>query len=294
MMRYTPVLAALSASLFTFVTSTAHADQGFSIRYDEHMSKKSDQGGDFKDGSLAWQPEDGKVWSLGFRAASPPTARTLKGVEQKDTFRVYGAVSKRWALSPDTRVAYDLTVGQLNGFAVSMVRDSIDAVHRWEGIDDSRHSPLTTSSRALVQGTASVGTLLATERMGSQEWALTGVGSLNVGTAQVSGTLGVVASLTPAGLRNPLPNARMPGVADQPARNLGGYLGVFLQATGYDLETQYAQRAPAFTYARAGWSLGLTEKTWVQVEFSKDLNHRLQHQVTEAYPYLNLQLGARF
>ena len=293
-MRYIRALAALSASLFSLLPIAAHADTDVALRYDSHLSKKSDVGGDFKDGSLAWQSADGTTWALGFRAASPPSSTTPAGVQQKDTFQVYAAFSERRTLAPDWAAGCDFQVGQLNGFAVSWVRNSIDAVHRWEGIADSRHSPLTTERRTLVQGTGSLGKLLSQGKAGSQEWRLTGVASLTAGTAQVSGTAGLVASLGPVGANNPLPNARLPGVTDTPTRYLGGYLGLYAQSTAYDLETQYAQRSAVFTYARAGWTVGLGKHGWAKVELSKDLTPRMAHQVTEEYPYLNLQAGLRF
>lgn len=145
-----------------------------------------------------------------------------------------------------------------------------------------------------MQATGSAGALLSQGRLFNQEWAATAVGSASVGSTHVSATSGLVLCLSSIGGRNPLPNARMPGVIDAPSRYPGAYVGVFGQATAYDIETQYANREPVFAYARAGLTVGLPANAWVSAEVSKDLSKRLEGQVVDAYPYLNLQAGLSF
>ena len=259
------------------------------------MSGDSDLGGDFKDGSLSWRRPSGSVYSLGFRAASPPVVENREGLrQQKDTFRIYAAASHRRAISPGVHVGYDIEAGYINGVAVDLVRNSIDSVHKWGGVAESRHSPLTSGGKVLLQGTGSIGVLLGKAEMYGTEVSWASVFSVSVGTSHVTGVAGLVAWLSHAGGRNPLPNARMPGVADHPVGYPGGFIGAFVQSTAYDIETEYAQRKPLFTYASAGWTIPLGGQAWAKVELSKDMAKRLSNQLVSAYPYASVQLGICF
>ena len=303
------LLSALAAALLS-AAIPAHAGSGTGwsdcgIGYAEHLSSKSDVGGDTKTGLVSCTRVSAsgvrQTFELGAQADTPPAGRqnlvpgaTVSGLpsNQRDTFETFAGYGQEWNRSPGSALAFNIRAGVINGMSTSLVRGFIDDTHHWLGVDDSRHSRLSSAGRPLFQVTGLHTSALL--QMGSTWRAqLSDVESVTVGTALDALTLGLQASVQ-HGRATPLLPSGLPGMPLLVPTGTGVYAGVFGQSTAYDLASEDAGTARAFAYLKAGANVQLGRHVSLGLEFTHPLSHRVRAQYRESYNYLEVSAGYRF
>lgn len=303
------ILSALAAALLS-AAMPAHAGPagGWSdcgIGYAEHLSSKSDAGGDTKTGIVSCTRVTAsgvrQTFELGAQADTPPAGRlhlvpgaTVSGLpsNQRDTFETFAGYGQEWNRTPSSALAFNIRAGFINGMSTSLVRGFIDDTHRWLGVDDSRHSPLSSAGRPLLQVSGLHTSALL--QMGSGWRAqLSDVESVTVGTALDALTLGLQASIQQGGATPVLPSG-LPGMPLRVPTGTGVYAGVFGQSTAYDLASEDAGTVRASAYLKAGANVQLGRHVSLGLEFTHPLSHRVRAQYRASYNYLEVSAGYRF
>ena len=281
---------------------------GCAASYAQHLSARSDAGGDVKDDSFACARSSGRqtqTFELGVLADTPPVGArnpvwadghiasvTGHPSNQRDTFAAYVGFGTSYAYGLDAEMGYNVRAGFLNGIATDTVRGFIDAEHRAEGKVFLRHSPLSGAGRPLLQATIFDEAPLLSSEFGFAKAKLSGLAAATVGTLTDSITAGLLATIGRDSDRAPIPQ-NVPGL---PARMSPGpclYAGVFLQTTVYDLPSEDAGTRPLLAYAKVGGGISLTKKLSAQIEYTRPLTDRVSGQTVRGYGYAGVILGYR-
>jgi hypothetical protein len=301
-------LPALACAEVSPPPSAAWTDCG--IAYSQHLSSKSDAGGDVKDDSLACSRSSGngriQTFELGMLADTPPNGSRkpvfLNGQpqlisgrpsDQRDTFEAYAGFGEEFDYRTDALALFNIRAGEINGLAVDGVRGFIDATHRWEGKGYSRHSPLSSEGRPLLQVTALHASTLLGTSSDEQGVSLTHVESITAGTSLDALTVGLMASLHGSLRALPLPTG-IPGLALRAPQGNALYAGVFAQPTAYGIATEDAGTAPRYAYAQVGATVTLGKHLAAQLAFTHPLANRVQQQVRDGYNYVSATGVYRF
>ncbi|WP_157641914.1 hypothetical protein [Burkholderia ubonensis] len=280
------------------------------VGYSEHLSSQSDKGGDVKLGQVSCSRTTARgviqTFELGAMADTPPAGRrnivmngdvpaTISGVpsNQRDTFQTYAGFGEEFATAPGGALLYNVRVGVINGFSTDIVRGFIDQTHRWLGVNDSRHSPLTSSTRPLVQVTGERTSELVGINLGGARIRLSDIENVTVGTSLDAVTAGLQVSAQFSGTKPVLPSG-LPGMPYRAASGTSLYAGVFVQGTAYDLATQEMGTARVLAYAKAGASLALGKHAVLAAEYTHPLTSRVQNQYIRGYDYYGVSLAYRF
>jgi hypothetical protein len=278
--------------------------------YSEHLSSTSDKGGDTKQGHLSCTRTTAagtvQTFELGATADTPPAGRRnivmtggapemVTGVpsNQRDTFSTFAGFGEEFATAPGGALLYNVRVGVINGFSTGLVRGFIDDTHRWLGVDDSRHSPLTSSTRPLIQLTGERTSELAGLNFGGARLRISDIENITVGSGLDAVTAGLQASAQFSGSTAVLPSG-LPGMPMRPASGTSLYAGIFVQGTAYDLATQQMGTAPVLAYAKAGASLALGKHAVLGAEYTHPLTARVRDQYIRGYDYYGVSLAVRF
>lgn len=313
-LRYAAITAALVLALPMLSQSARAADttpgwSDCSVGYSEHLSSQSDLGGDIKTGQVACaRVNDSGVrqtFELGAIANTPPAGRrnvvTTGGVPQTvsgypsnqlDTFETYAGFGQEWDRSAGSALMFNVEAGEINGMSTSLVRGFLDDMHRWEGKGYSRHSPLSSSGRPLLQlsGLHTSAFLQAGERVTAR---LSDIESVTAGSSVDALTVGMLASLTTGSNRPVLPSD-LPGMGQRTASGTGVYAGVFSQSTAYALPTDSAGTEHEYLYTQAGANAQLGKHLTVGVAFTHSLTSQVHQEIVQPYNYLGMNLGYVF
>lgn len=280
------------------------------IDYSQHLSDTSDAGSDVKNGevSCSWRSGAGTVRSveIGAEADTPPVGRrnpisldsevqTVSGLpsNQEDTFETFVGYGEEFDSTPGSALLFNLRGGSIDGFSTPIVRGFIDDTHRWEGKGYSRHSPVSSDGRPLLQLSGVHTSELAGTTVSSWRLGLSDVENATVGTSLDALTIGIQASAQASGAVPTLPFG-LPGMQLRIPSTSGVYAGVFAQSTLYDIATEHAGTAREYLYAKVGVSFTLGRGLALRIEFTHPLTERVQQQYVAGYNYLEGTLGYRF
>ncbi|KVZ93030.1 hypothetical protein [Burkholderia ubonensis] len=305
----------LSTAMLALTGGAHAADAGAhwtacGVGYSQHLSSTSDKGGDVKLGltSCSRTTATGVVqtFELGALADTPPAGRRnivmeggvpamVTGVpsNQRDTFQTFAGFGAEFDMGLGSAALVNARVGVINGISTSIVRGFIDAEHRWEGSKDSRHSPLSSSSRPLVQLSGTLTSELVGVNLGQTRVGLSEIENITVGTGLDALTVGLQLSAKFSGTAPVLP-AGLPGMPLRVASGTNVYAGVFAQGTAYDIASVDAGTKRVSTYAKAGVSLALGKHASLGIEYTHPLSARVQQQYINGYDYIGATLGYRF
>jgi hypothetical protein len=307
-------ISILSTAMLAFAGSAHAFDTGSrwsscGVGYSEHLSSTSDKGGDIKLGLVSCARTTARsvqTFELGATADTPPAGRrniVMSGgvpemvsgspSNQRDTFSTFAGFGEEFATAPGGALLYNVRVGVINGFSTDLVRGFIDDTHRWLGVDDSRHSPLTSSTRPLLQLTGERTSELTGLNVGGARVRLSDIENITVGSGLDAVTAGLQVSAQFSGTTPVLPYG-LPGMPLRPASGTSLYAGVFAQGTAYDLATQAMGTACVQAYAKAGASLALGKHAVLGAEYTHPLTSRVRDQYIRGYDYYGVSLAVRF
>jgi hypothetical protein len=308
-------LSLLAAALAVSI-GNAHADEGVGqwtgcgIGYSEHNSKTSDAGSDVKLGEVRCSRTTAsgtvQTFELGAQADTPPDGRrnttVTKGIpdtvsgypsDQRDTFETFAGFGEEFDTKPGSAWMFNIRGGSINGFSTTLVRGFIDDTHRWLGVNDSRHSPLSTGGRPLVQLSGTHTSELFGSDVRHYRVRLSDVENVSVGSSLNELTMGLQVSAQSNSAAPILPYG-LPGMPMRAAEGTSAYAGVYAQSTAYDVATVDAGTAREYLYAKAGVSVALCKHAVLGFEFTHPLTERVREQYIEGYNYLGFSLGVRF
>lgn len=299
-----PILAVLAATALALcaparaVSANAPAASGWSdcaIGYSQHLSANSDAGGDTKSGLFSCTrvlaSGGRRTFELGALADTPPVGGLLSN--QRDTFAMFAGYGEERNWTPDSALIYNVRAGGINGGATTLVRGFIDSVHRWEGKGYSRHGPLSSSARPLVQVSGLHTAALAQLTESGWHYRLSSIESLTAGSAMTAMTLGVQASIQAGGATPVLPTG-LPGMGLRTPTGTGAYVGVFSQGTVYDLASEDAGTKRVSFYVKVGGNIQVGQHLSLGIEFTHHLSGRVQQQMQPSYNYVQASIGYRF
>ncbi|HIH2745454.1 TPA: hypothetical protein ACYLN4_001138 [Burkholderia lata] len=301
----------ITAAVLALAAVSAHADDntahwtGCAIGYSEHNSSKSDAGSDVKTGEISCSraTAGGTIltFELGAQADTPPdgsrnpTGATVSGYpsNQRDTFESWAGFGAEFNTKPGTAWIFNIRGGSINGFSTTLVRGFIDDTHRWLNVDDTRHSPVSTSGRPLIQVSGTHTSELIGKDVFHYRMRLSDIENVSLGSGLDELTLGLQVSAQTKDSAPLLP-FNLPGMPMRAADGTGAYAGVYAQSTAYDVATLDAGTAREYLYAKAGVNVALCKHAVLGFEFTHPITHRVRDQYIEAYNYLGLSLGVKF
>lgn len=309
-------LSLVAAAVLSLNAVGAHAEDGSArwtgcgIGYSEHNSAHSDAGSDVKLGEVSCTRTTAsgtvQTFELGAQADTPPAGRrnptmvngmrdTVSGYpsNQRDTFETWAGFGEEFDTKPGSAWMFNVRGGSINGFSTTLVRGFIDDTHRWLGVNDSRHSPLSTSGRPLLQVSGTHTSELLGEDVRHYRVRLSDVENVSVGSSLDELTVGLQVSAQGTGGAPVLPYG-LPGMPMRTASGTSVYAGVYAQSTAYDVATVDAGTAREYLYAQAGVNVALCKHAVLGFEFTHPITNRVRDQYISAYNYLGLSLGVKF
>ncbi|MBK3780050.1 hypothetical protein G3A43_07255 [Paraburkholderia aspalathi] len=317
MTKFSLSLMAAAVLLSTGGTANAAAEADSSahwtscgVGYSEHLSSKSDAGSDVKLGQLSCSRTSAagvvQTFELGAQADTPPDGRrnttmtggvrdTVSGLpsNQLDTFETFAGFGEEFDTAPGSAMMFNVRGGSINGFSTPLVRGFIDDTHRWEGKGYSRHSPVSTDGRPLVQLSGTHTSELFGADLHHYRVRLSDVENVTVGSALDALNVGLQLSAQTAGTAPVLPSG-LPGMPLRLPEGTSVYAGVYAQSTAYDVATVNAGAAREYLYAKAGASVALGNHVVLAVEYTHPLTERVRQQYIDGYDYVGASLGYRF
>ncbi|MEX3983632.1 hypothetical protein AB4Y45_32140 [Paraburkholderia sp. EG287A] len=304
-------MSVIAAAVLALPAMGAHAEDntahwtGCAIGYSEHNSSKSDAGSDVKTGDVSCTRTTAsgtiQTFELGAQADTPPdgsrnlTGATVSGYpsNQRDTFESWAGFGEEFDTKPGTAWMFNIRGGAINGFSTTLVRGFIDDTHRWLNVNDSRHSPLSTSGRPLVQLSGTHTSELFGEVVHHYRVRLSDVENVSVGSGLDEVTVGLQVSAQTSTTAPVLPFG-LPGMPMRAAAGMSAYGGIYAQSTAYDVATLDAGTAHEYLYAKAGVNVALCKHAVLGFEFTHPVTHRVRDQYIDGYNYLGLSLGVKF